>query len=51
MSTSRSVAEDVNLTFRVSNGNTMAPEWEIDSTEGADIPAPDNFGETETVCL
>jgi len=41
------VPEDVNLHFRVSNGNTMAPTWAIDSTLGADLPGPDSFGEAE----
>ncbi|WP_316977296.1 tandem-95 repeat protein [Shumkonia mesophila] len=41
------VPETVNLHFRVSNGNTMAPTWAIDSTSGADLPGPDAFGEAE----
>ncbi|MBE0532069.1 MAG: tandem-95 repeat protein, partial [Rhodospirillales bacterium] len=41
------VPESVNLHFRVSNGNTMAPTWAIDSTNGADLPGPDAFGEAE----
>ena len=43
------VTEDVNVNFRVSDGNTMGPDWDIDSTVGADIPDPETFGDTETV--
>ena len=43
------MAEDVNVTFRVSDGNTGAPDWAIDSTVGMDLPRPGEFGVTETV--
>ncbi|MDX9873240.1 MAG: tandem-95 repeat protein, partial [Clostridia bacterium] len=39
--------ESVNVQFRVSNGNTMAPNWAIAGTDGADLPGPDAFGQSE----
>ncbi len=42
------VPEDANVTFRVSQDTTGAPDYDIDSTDGFDLPPPDDYGVPQT---